>query len=103
MHNGHKYLIEKAKQITGADVAICLMSGNFTQAGNIALKDKFTRAKIAIENGFDAVIELPRIFATSSAEFFASGAINILNGLGCIDYLCFGSERGNISTSTDIA
>lgn len=103
MHNGHKYLIEKAKQITGADVAICLMSGNFTQAGNIALKDKFTRAKIAIENGFDAVIELPTIFATSSAEFFASGAINILNGLGCIDYLCFGSETGNISTITDIA
>lgn len=103
MHNGHKYLIEKAKQITGADVAICLMSGNFTQAGNIALKDKFTRAKIAIENGFDAVIELPTIFATSSAEFFASGAINILNGLGCIDYLCFGSETGDISTITDIA
>lgn len=103
MHNGHKYLIEKAKQITGADVAICLMSGNFTQAGNIALKDKFTRAKIAIENGFDAVIELPTIFATSSAEFFAFGAINILNGLGCIDYLCFGSETGNISTITDIA
>lgn len=103
MHNGHKYLIEKAKQITGADVAICLMSGNFTQAGNIALKDKFTRAKIAIENGFDAVIELPTIFATSSAEFFAFGAINILNGLGCIDYLCFGSETGDISTITDIA
>ena len=55
MHNGHKYLIEKAKQITGADVAICLMSGNFTQAGNIALKDKFTRAKIAIENGPGAI------------------------------------------------
>ncbi|MGN1013614.1 MAG: nucleotidyltransferase family protein [Clostridia bacterium] len=103
MHNGHKYLIEKAKQITGADVAICLMSGNFTQAGNIALKDKFTRAKIAIENGFDAIIELPTIFATSSAEFFAFGAINILNGLKCIDYLCFGSETGNISTITDIA
>jgi predicted nucleotidyltransferase len=103
MHNGHKYLIKKAKEVTHADIAVCLMSGNFTQAGNIALKDKFTRAKIAIENGFDVVIELPTIFATSSAEFFSLGAINILNSLGCIDYLCFGSETGNTEEITSIS
>lgn len=103
MHNGHKYLVEEAKRITKADIAICLMSGNFTQAGNVAIKDKFTRAKIAIENGFDAVIELPTIYATSSAEFFASGAINILNNLNCIDYLCFGSESGKIEELTTIS
>ena len=91
MHNGHKYLLEKAKEITGADMAICIMSGNFTQAGNIGIENKFVRSKIAIENGFDLVIELPTIFATASAEFFCYGAINILNSLGCLDYLCFGS------------
>lgn len=103
MHNGHKYLIEKSKEVTGADIAICLMSGNFTQAGNIALKDKFIRAKIAIENGFDTIIELPTIYATSSAEFFAYGAVNILNNLGCIDYLCFGSETGDVTEISNIA
>lgn len=103
MHNGHKYLVQKAKELTGADIAICLMSGNFTQAGNIAIKDKFIRAQIAIENGFDAVIELPTIYSTASAEFFASGAINILNDLNCIDYLCFGSETGNVEELIDIS
>ncbi len=102
MHYGHKYLIDKAKELTHSDTAICIMSGNFTQAGNIALQDKFTRAKIAINNGFDAVIELPTIYATSSAEFFAKGAIEILNNLP-IDYLCFGSETGNIGDLKAIA
>lgn len=103
MHNGHKYLVTKAKEITEADTAICLMSGNFTQLGNLAIKDKFTRAKVAINNGFDAVIELPTIYATSSAEFFAYGAISILNSLNCIDYLCFGSETGNIEELINIS
>lgn len=103
MHNGHKYLLEKAKEITGADMAICIMSGNFTQAGNIGIENKFVRSKIAIENGFDLVIELPTIFATASAEFFCYGAINILNSLGCLDYLCFGSETGNTKELITIA
>lgn len=103
MHNGHKYLLEKAKEITGADMAICIMSGNFTQAGNIGIENKFVRSKIAIENGFDLVIELPTIFATASAEFFCYGAINILNSLGCLDYLCFGSETGNTKELKTIA
>lgn len=103
MHNGHKYLLEKAKEITGADMAICIMSGNFTQAGNIGIENKFVRSKIAIENGFDLVIELPTIFATTSAEFFCYGAINILNSLGCLDYLCFGSETGNTKELITIA
>ncbi len=95
MHSGHKYLIEKAKELTGCDTALCIMSGNFTQAGNVAIKDKFVRANIAIENGFDIVIELPTIYATSSAEYFSKGAIEILNSLP-IDYICFGSETGDI-------
>lgn len=103
MHTGHKYLIEEAKKITNADVAICIMSGNFTQAGNVALINKFKRAKTAIENGFDVVIELPVIYATASAQFFAKGAIEILDSLNCIDYLAFGSETANIEELSIIA
>ena len=102
-HNGHKYLIEKAKEITRADLAICIMSGSFTQGGNLAIQSKFDRAKSAIENGFDVVIELPAIYATSSSEYFAFGAVNILNSLGCVDYLCFGSETGNTDSLISIA
>ena len=103
MHNGHKYLIDTAKELTGADIAICVMSGNFTQAGNITLVDKFKRAKTAIENGIDVVIELPTIYATSSAEFFSYSAVKLLNSLGCIDYICFGSETGDTRELVQIA
>lgn len=102
-HNGHKYLIDKAKEITRADLAVCIMSGSFTQVGNVAIQSKFDRAKSAIENGFDVVIELPAIYATSSSEYFAFGAVNILNSLGCIDYICFGSETGNTDSLISIA
>lgn len=102
-HNGHKYLIDKAKEITHADLAVCIMSGSFTQAGNIAIQDKFQRAKSAIENGFDVVLELPTVYATASSEYFAYGAVNILNSLGCIDYICFGSESGEIEPLISIA
>ena len=103
MHNGHKYLIDTAKELTGADIAICVMSGNFTQAGNITLVDKFKRAKTAIENGIDVVIELPTIYATSSAEFFSYSAVKLLNSLGCVDYICFGSETGDTRELVQIA
>ena len=103
MHNGHKYLIDTAKELTGADIVICIMSGNFTQAGNITLVDKFKRAKTAIENGIDVVIELPTIYATSSAEFFSYSAVKLLDSLGCIDYICFGSETGDTRELVQIA
>ena len=103
MHKGHKYLIEKVKEITGADTAICIMSGNFTQAGKVALVDKFKRAKTALENGIDVVIELPTIYATASAEYFSYGAVNILENLGCVDYICFGSETGDTRELIQIA
>lgn len=103
MHNGHKYLIDTAKELTGADIAICVMSGNFTQAGNITLVDKFKRAKTAIENGIDVVIELPTIYATSSAEFFSYSAVKLLNSLGCVNYICFGSETGDTRELVQIA
>ena len=102
-HNGHKYQIEKAKEITGADTVIVIMSGCFTQQGNIAIVDKFQRAEIAIKNGADLVIELPAIFATCSAEMFAYGAVNILDKLNTIDYLVFGTECDNIDVLNNIA
>ena len=70
-HNGHKYQIEKAREITGCDSVLVLMSGNFVQRGTPAIYNKWDRATCAIENGSNIVIELPVIYATSSAEYFA--------------------------------
>ena len=103
MHNGHIYNINKAKELTKADFVIIIMSGSFTEQGNISVMDKFTKAEIAIQNGADMVIELPTIFATSSAENFAYGAINILDKIGIITHLCFGAESDNIIELQDIA
>jgi len=102
-HNGHKYQIAKAKEITGADTVIVIMSGSFTQQGNIATVDKFKRAEMAIKSGADLVIELPTIFATSSAEMFAFGSVNILDKLNTVDYLVFGTECDNIDILNRIA
>ena len=89
-HNGHKHLIDSIK---GADdLIIIIMSSSFTQRGKPGILDKFTRAKIALNNGADIVLELPSIFSSSSAEIFAKGAIGILNSLDCVDELCFGAE-----------
>lgn len=95
-HNGHKYLIEKAKEVTGADYAVIVMSGDFTQRGTPAIADKFLRTEMALLNGADLVLELPAHYACSSAEFFAQGAVTLLNKLGVVDCLCFGSESGDI-------
>jgi len=102
-HNGHKYQIEKAKEITGCDSILVLISGNFVQRGAPAIYNKWDRANVACENGADIVIELPVIYASSSAEYFASGAISLLNNLGCIDYLCFGCENDDIELLTKLS
>lgn len=91
-HNGHKYLLDKAKEELACDFAISFMSGDFVQRGEPAISDKFIRAKTAIENGFDLVIEMPSFISLQAAEFFAFKSIEILNKLG-IDYLCFGIEN----------
>ena len=62
-HNGHKYLIEKCKEITESDYVIGIMSGNFTQRGEVAIIDKFFRAKTAVENGMDLILEYPLPFS----------------------------------------
>lgn len=97
LHNGHIYHINKTKELTSCDAIVCIMSGNYVQRGAPALLDKWNRAKSALESGVDLVIELPVLYALSSAEFFAFGAVSLLNSLGVIDSICFGSEIGDIN------
>ena len=91
-HNGHKYLIEQAKSLTACDAALCVMSGSFTQRGEICRTDKFLRAKHAILSGADIVLELPAPFAVAPAEIFAGGAVNIIAAIPEVKYLAFGCE-----------
>lgn len=95
MHTGHIYHISKAKEITGCDTVIVIMSGSFTQQGNIAIINKFERAKQVIQNGVDLVIEIPSAFASSDAGNFAYKSVSILNDLN-VDAICFGAETDNI-------
>lgn len=95
-HYGHKYLIEQTRK-AGATHILAVMSGSFTQRGGVAVFDKFTRAKTALENGVDLVIELPARYSLTSASGFARGAVNIIDALGCVDMLAFGSESGDIA------
>ncbi|GIN74389.1 UPF0348 protein YlbM [Bacillus sp. J14TS2] len=95
-HNGHLYQLQKAKEDTHADIAICIMSGNFLQRGEPALVSKWSRTKMALSAGIDLVIELPFAFSVQKAEIFAYGAVYLLDALNC-SHICFGSESGQIS------
>lgn len=97
-HNGHAYHLRKTREETGADYILVLMSGDFVQRGAPALCNKYVRTKMALLGGADAVIELPALYALSSAEYFSQGAVSLLNRLGCIDLLSFGSECGGLSS-----
>lgn len=101
-HAGHAYLIQKARELTGADYVIVVMSGNYVQRGTPAIMPKGLRTKCALLNGADLIFELPVYAATASAEFFALGAVRMLNDLG-IDFLCFGSECGNLDALSLLA
>lgn len=96
-HNGHAWHLQEARRITNSDYIIVVMSGDFVQRGEPAIIDKFTRTKMALLNGADLVIELPVRHACASAEYFARGAVQILNDLGCVTHLCFGSECADLS------
>jgi len=102
-HNGHLYHLQETKKLGQADHVVVIMSGNFTQRGEPALYDKWTRAEMAVRNGVDLVIELPFVFACNNAEYFAMGAVRILNGLGCISHLSFGSESGELEGLLKVA
>ena len=102
-HNGHQYHIEKAKKLTGADAVIVVMSGNFVQRGAPAIMPKHLRTQMALYVGASLVLELPICYATGTAEQFAYGAVSILNNLGCVDAICFGSECGDIAALNELA
>ncbi len=102
-HNGHLKHLTFSKQLTKADFSLAIITGNFVQRGDTSLVDKWTKAEMALAAGFDMVLELPTIYAISSAENFAEGAIKILNSLGIVDFLSFGSELGQIEPLNDLA
>ena len=102
-HNGHLMHLNQSKEITGCEFTIAVISGNFTQRGDTSIVDKWTKTQMALKNGIDLVIELPTVYAISSAENFADGAVKIFNSLGVIDCLSFGSEIGEISPLNDVA
>lgn len=94
-HNGHAYLLNEARKQSGCDAVVCIMSGCFTQRGEMAVLDKYTRAAHAVLAGADAVVELPVPFACAPAELFAKGAIKLLASLPDFCVLAFGSETGD--------
>ncbi len=102
-HNGHIYHLEKSKQVTGCDYSVCVMSGNFVQRGEPAIINKWARTRAALLSGVDLVIELPFIFATSSAESFGYASVKLLDSLGIVKSISFGSESGDIEQLIEIA
>ncbi len=102
-HNGHLHLIKTCKEQLKADRCLVIMSGDFVQRGAPAIMDKFTRTQMALSAGADAVFELPIYYSTGSAEYFARGSVSILDKLGLVDYLCFGSECDDIAALTRCA
>lgn len=103
IHNGHVYQIEEAKKLVDPDYTIVIMSGPFTEQGNISLFSKSLKAELAIRCGVDLVLELPVIYASSSAEYFSKGAINILNSLSVVTHLAFGAECTDLKCLLNIA
>ena len=95
-HNGHKYQLQRARELTGADFIVCTMSGPFVQRGDAAVCDKWTRAQTALKNGADLVLELPAAFAVRPAQDFAFGGAALLDGLGVVTHLSFGAEDDDL-------
>lgn len=102
-HNGHMYHLQASRALSGADCVVAVMSGNFTQRGEPALVDKWARTEMALLCGADLVIELPLIYAMSSAEYFAFGAVKLLDSLGVVSMMSFGSESGSLERLTQTA
>lgn len=96
-HNGHLYQIQQIKKTLNASHIVVIMSGSFVQRGQSAIINKYNRAKLAIDNGVNLVIELPSYYTLQSAKYFAQGGVNILNSSNVVDYLVFGSESDNKS------
>ncbi|MBP2635448.1 MAG: hypothetical protein H6Q72_1355 [Firmicutes bacterium] len=99
-HNGHLWHVNEAKRISGAQYAIGIMSGNFLQRGEPAIVNKWARAALAVEAGVDLIIELPTVFSVRSAQYFATGGIQLLSRLGIVNHVCFGTETPDLPALT---
>lgn len=102
-HKGHAYHLSRAREITGADYLLCVMSGSMTQRGEPALLSPFTRAEMALLGGADVILQLPYAFAVREAEYFALGGVGILQALQCVDALSFGAETVDLALLTRAA
>ena len=102
-HNGHLYQFQKAKKDTDSKYSIAILGGNFTQRGSTSVIDKWSKAQMALDNGFDLVVELPLLYSISSAENFAEGAIKLLDSMKVVDFLSFGTETDDLQILDKIA
>ncbi len=102
-HNGHAYQLAEVRKQSQADFIIIIMSGDYVQRGTPAVLDKYVRTEAALLNGADLVLELPLIYASGSAQRFADGAVSVLNDLGIVDELWFGSEEGSAELFSSLA
>ena len=102
-HLGHKYHIKKTREITNADYIVAVMSGNFMQRGTPAICDKWNRTKMALKGGVDLLLELPLCYSIRSAEYFAQASMRLLDALGIVDNVVFGSEYGEIDSLQEIS
>ena len=101
-HNGHLYHINKIKEMFKDSIIVLIMSGNYTQRGDVSIINKWDKTKIALNNNIDLVVELPFEYTCESADIFAEGSVKLLNYLK-VDYLVFGSETNNIELFSKIA
>lgn len=102
-HNGHAYQIKKVKEELQADYVVVAMSGDYVQRGTPAILDKYARTKMALSCGADLVIELPVLWATASAEYFAMAGVTLFDKMGCVDGICFGAETDDLELLSAIA
>ncbi len=96
-HSGHAWQITELRKRTEDCAVVAVMSGNWVQRGDAAITDKWSRAGLALRGGVDLVLELPTVWAVSSAERFALGGVSVLQATGVVDALCFGSEAGELT------
>lgn len=102
-HNGHLWHVKEAKRISGAQYTIGIMSGNFLQRGEPAIVNKWARATLAVAAGVDLIIEMPTVFTVRSAQYFATGGIQLLSRLGIVNHICFGTETPDLPALTAAA
>lgn len=102
-HLGHLYHLKESLKLIEPDYSIAVMSGNFTQRGEPAIIDKWLRAEAALRCGIDLVLELPVVYSTQSAEFFAYGGVQLLNHTGLVTHMSFGSESTDLDTLRHLA